>query len=404
MKHLTKIWSMALLFTATVFMVSCGEDDEPVIEVGEGLEVADGLYLVIEGEDPVASMQLTPEQVEADEFGAQEREGFLTGYFYLSAGNYNLVQTVDREIAATVGGSIETIAYDTIEVPLTYQLVDEATDGGEAFALAEGLYKIAHDDSRSEIVIFPINRVALIGEATPNGGNNDTPLSGSANAEGASWTASDIILRSGWYKFRFNSTWNIDRRIDPAAGLGAENGYLMFTNFGGDINNLSPGNVGGNFEMTADNAGVYSVEVSFNSDNGFAFSQNKTGDVEPITFVPEENRWAVVGAATEFGWPGPDCGVEGEDVDMTYEGLTNGTHTWTVEVTLAADQFKFRPNDCWDDGELNFGNTTIEGPAAGNISNPENGNMSNDVAATYNITLTTSNDGESYIANFEVVE
>ncbi|MGJ3235666.1 SusF/SusE family outer membrane protein [Marivirga sp.] len=390
MKNLTKLWSLALLLTAAMFMVSC-DDDEPVIDVDEdGLSVADGIYIATEGEDPVATMQLTPEQVEAEGFGAQEREGFVTGYFYLSSGDYNIVQTVDREVSATFGGSLETINYGSEEEPLTYDLIADATDGGEAFTIEEGLYKIAHDELTSEILIFKINSVGLIGAATPNGGSADTPLSGSVDENGGTWTASDIILRAGWYKFRFNTTWNVDRRVDPAAGFAADNGYMMFTNFGGSIDNLAPGNVGGNFEMSSDNEGVYDIEVAYAVDGGFSFSQERTGDAPEITFDPEEYKWAFVGNATADNWG------EFNDRNLVYKGDEGGTHTWVGAVTFVAEgEFKFRANDAWDvdlGGSLPADGSEVSlTPAGANIPSPG--------AGAYYVVITTSDEGETWNAS-----
>ncbi|WMN11234.1 hypothetical protein QYS49_37640 [Marivirga salinae] len=391
MKNLTKLWSLALLLTAAMFMVSC-EEDEPTIDVDEdGLTVSDGLYLVAEGENPVATMQLTPEQVEADGFGAQERSGFVTGYFNLTAGSYNIVETVDREISATFGGSTETINSGTEDAPLTYDVVADATDDGQAFTVEAGLYKIAYDEMTGEIVIFNIESVGLIGAATPNG-DDDTPLSGSVDENGGTWTGSDILLRTGWYKFRFNSSWNIDRRIDPDGGLGADNGYLMFTNFGGSIDNLEPGNVGGNFEMTAENEGIYDVEITFTNDGGFAYSQDRTGDAPEITFDPAEYQFGIIGSANANGFDA--------DRNLHYVGLNEGVHKWVGVVYFGEEsvdgerRFKFRTNDDW---AFNLGGTL---PADGSEATlAVNGaDIAAPAAGAYYITLTTADEGGTWIS------
>lgn len=83
MKNLTKLWSLALLLTAAVFMVSC-DDDEPIVEVTEGLSVADGYYFVVEGEEPVAEKALLPEKVEEGNGSNDpiDREGFYGNYVF----------------------------------------------------------------------------------------------------------------------------------------------------------------------------------------------------------------------------------------------------------------------------------------------------------------------------------
>jgi hypothetical protein len=389
MKNLTKLWSLALLLTATLFMVSC-EEDEPTIEVDEdGLSVADGMYIALEGEDPAATMQLTSEQVEDEGFSAQERSGFVTGYFYLSAGNYNIVQTADREVAGTFGGSVETINYGTEDEPITYDVIADATDGGAAFSIEEGLYKIAHDELTSEIMIFKINSVGLIGAATPNGGSSDTPLSGSADETGGAWSASDLILRSGWYKFRFNSTWGVDRRVDPALGFGSDNGYLMFTNFGGTIASLEPGNVGANFEMTAEQEGTYNVEVSYDMESGFAYSESRTGDAPEITFDPAEYQWAFVGNATADNWG------EFNDRSLVYKGQEGDTHTWVGAAMFAAEgESKFRANDDWD---VDLGGSLAADGSQATLS-AGGADIASPGAGSYYVVITTSDEGATWNA------
>jgi hypothetical protein len=401
MKNLTKLWSLALLLTASLFMVSC-EEDEPVIDVDDtGLAVSDGYYFTLDDEDPVAEKALLPEKIEGAEFAAVDREGFFGNYVFLPAGSYKLKKVEEREVVSTIGGSLEAPEGDD-----EGYLVAKPTEDGAAISVAAaGYYKVSYDEELAELIMMQVTSVSLIGSATPNGWGADTELdvAQEASDEGFAFSTSDIVMRGGEFKIRINNRWTIDRRIDrEAEEFDPNNGYVAFTNYGGAPGNLVAG--GGNMAFAAADEGTYDVSITLTNEGGASFESDRTGDAPEITFIPEENQWAVVGAATELGWPSGECGDTGEDVDMSYDGVVDGTYTWTVEVNLNQDQFKFRPNDCWDDGELNFGNTTLEGPAADNFSNPENGNISCDVAATYSIVLTTSDDGTSYVANFSVVE
>ena len=399
MKNFKKLWAVALMLAASFAMVSCDED-EPTIDVGEGLNVADGIYIAKEGEDPVATAQLFSEQVEADGFGAQEREGFVASYVFLEAGNYNIVETVDREVASTWGG---TLADST-----TYKVAIVSEDGAAFNISSNGLYKITYDEMTSEVLVFKIDVVGLIGDATPGGGGTDTELSGSVNAQGGSWSVDNVIMRAGWYKIRFNSNWNINRKIDPAGDLSASNGYLAFTNLGGTSpESLSDGNVDGNLNIVGPDEegpkdGVYSFEVTWDPTNGFALSQERTGDAPaPDPFEPDDNRWAVVGAATSLGWPSNnDCGAADQDVDMTYDGVVDGAHTWTITIDLAADEFKFRKNDCWDGDKGVGGFESIEGPDADKIGGDNN--FACLEAGTYLITLKTADSGDTYTVAFDL--
>ena len=91
---------------------ACQSDDEVVIiddTPADGVNVADGLYLAAVGADPVAGAVLTSEVVEAEGFGSQARDGFVGGYVYLEAGDYNFVQVTDKAVVATWGGSADDI-------------------------------------------------------------------------------------------------------------------------------------------------------------------------------------------------------------------------------------------------------------------------------------------------------
>ncbi len=401
MKNFKNLWAIALLLAASFVMVSC-DDDEPIIEVGDGLAVADGFYFTVDGEDPVAEKALLPEKVEGEGFAAVDRDGFFGNYVFLEAGDYQLQKVESREIASTVGG---TLAEPTDSTQSGYLIAKTTVDGSALNVASSGYYKVSYDETLSELIMMKVTSVSIIGNATPNGWSTDTQIAaeGTASDDGFSFSSGDIDMVAGEFKIRINNRWTIDRRTDrTATEFDPNNGYVAFTNYGGDVANLIPG--GSNMIWTAEDRGVYTIEIDLSNDVGASFSSNKTGDITVEPFDPEENKWAVAGAATPLGWPAGACGDEGEDVDMTYEGEASGTYTWTVEVVLAVDEFKFRPNDCWDDGELNFSNTTVAGPDAANITNPANGNMKNNVAGNYKIIVTTSDEGVSYTANFELLE
>lgn len=400
MKNFKNLWAVALVLIASLFMVSC-KDEEPTIIIEEGLNVADGYYFVVEGEDPVADKALLPEKVEGAGFAATDRDGFFGNYVFLNAGSYSIQNVVAKEVVSTISGALG----DPIEEGETGYKITKPTEGGSAIVIAnDGYYKVSYDETLNELIMMEVTSVSIIGNATPNGWGGDTNIAadGSASDAGFNFSASDLEMVSGEFKIRINDRWTIDRRIDKTAQeFDPTNGFVAYTNYGGAPTDLVPG--GGNMAWSADDRGVYTFNITLSNAVGAELTYEKTGDIVVNALVPEENKWAVVGAATELGWPAGACGVADEDVDLVYQGKTGDTYTWTVELPLKVDQFKFRKNDCWDDGELNFNNTTVTGSAAANISNPDNGNMSCDVAGTYAITLTTSDEGVSYTADFTLL-
>ncbi len=398
MKNLTKLWSLALLLTASMFMVSC-EKDEPTIEVDEGLALSDGYYFAIDGEDPSQNTRLQPELVEGEEFAAVEREGFFGNYVFLTAGDYNLVSVVAKEITSTLGGSLTEIPGAELtgdEVATGYDLAIMEEDGAKINIANDGFFKISYDETTSELIVMEVETVSILGSATANGWT-DTELNiiYSSPEEGLMLEKTGMILSNGEFKIRINNGWKIVRTNE------AGNGYIPFTNYGGTIESLVAG--GGNI-LFEQGSGEYTVEVTLTNDGGASLSFTKTG--EGPTFNPQENNWAVVGAATDLGWPANnDCGAPDQDIDMTYDGEVNGAYTWSVELNLATDQFKFRTNDCWNTN-LNYTQVEVIGPDAANITNAggNDNNFLNNVAGRYNIVLSTANDGESYSVSFELLE
>lgn len=526
MKNLTKLWSLALLLTAAMFMVSC-EEDEPTIDVTEGINVADGYYFVVEGEDPVADKALLPERVEGEGNTPTDREGFFGNYVYLEAGDYQIQKVESKEVTSTLGGSLSNVVVEDLvnadEEPFDgYQLALLENEGEPLNIANDGFFKISYDETTTELIVMEVKKVSFIG--APSGWSDVEMDVVSSNPEdGFVFETSGVEIRQGdMYKLRINNGWKIIRTNE------AETGYVAFTNYGGSADALV---AGGSDIPFAQEDGVYTINVELQNDGGAFVEFTKTGEAaafvpedyqwaitgaatpngwanddesdDPIgvdidfnyegesggtytwliesidltadqfkfrandawssvlgfssvtlagpdadlivaasaddnfentqygeykitlttsddganytasfellqayddggsdAFDPNNNQWAVVGAATELGWPEGDCGVEGEDVDMTYDGEVDGAHTWSVTLPLTVDEFKWRKNDCWADGELNFSNTTMTGPNSDNFSNPENGNVKCDVAGTYEIVLTTSDEGASYTAEF----
>ena len=383
---ITQLIKFSLIGLLGAFMmVSCGDDDEPVINPGGGgsddeINVQDGLFLTISGEDPSSTAVMVAEVVEANDFQSQERSGFVSGYMWLESGSYQVVQIEDKAVVATIGGVAETISEgagsDCGHTTIT-KVTTEAD--GAAFTVGEsGLYKVSHDQMTSELIMYNIKDASIIGSATPNGWGGDTPLTGSVTADGASWSAEGIILRSGEWKVRFNCNWGLNRRIDPNGSLNdADNGYQSFTNFGGDVTSLVTG--GSNIQQMED--GEYTLTLEWTARDGFFLDANRTGDAPSISFNPNDFQMAVIGDATPMGW----------DADRNlFHKEEAGVHTWYGVVTFAdAGEYKFRANDAWD---VNYG---------GDLAGLTNGgdNIPTPGAGAWYIVLSTADEGETWTAS-----
>ena len=384
----TSLFKFGLLGLLGAFMmVSCGDDDDPIINNpggGDGLNVQDGLFMTIAGEDPSSLAVMEAEVVEANDFLTQDRSGFVAGFMWLEAGSYQIVQVEDREVVATIGGAAETIADGAGSDCGHTDIVRVATeaDGAPFSVPTSGLYKVTHDQMTGELIMYNINDASVIGSATEGGWSADTPMSaiGDITADGAVWEATEVLMRSGEWKVRFNCNWGINRRIDPNGSLNdASNGYQLFTNFGGSVNNLDPG--GSNIQQTED--AFFTVRLEWSPRDGFFLTQERTGDAPTVTFNPNDFQMAVIGDATANGW----------DADRNlFHKEEGGVHTWYGVVTFAdSGAFKFRANDEW--------NFDLGGPDLTNLGIGGNGaNIDSPGAGAYYITLSTADEGSTWSA------
>jgi len=399
MKRASKFLSM-LLGVAIIFGASSCKKDEPVIPTAEGIPVADGIYITQAGVDPVPAGQLVAESVEAPDFGVQTREGFSGNFVYLTAGSYNLVNVVNKAITETIGGSATVESHDLGNcTPLNYTLVSTAVDGA-AFAVAtEGLYKVTYDVATSEALLVHITNVGIVGSATSIGWTDGetVDLPGTITADGATWTATGIVLRKGDFKVRLNCNWVLDRRIDPTISLtDASNGYQIFTNFGGTPDNLVMGNGGTPRDISVSAVGgaapdeaEYTMTVTWSATAGFAMTLERTAEAPLITYDPANFPFGIRGTA------GIDWGT---GINLFYK-LNGNTHTWLGMVELSENvaagdgsgEFKIT-----DGAGIWLGATAVTDNTGGLLSGTDNLIVSSGNAGFYYVVVTTSDDGVTY--------
>lgn len=400
-----------LAFAMIALVLSCS-DDKSNIGGGGSVPVADGFYVTKVGITPVSSSQLVAEQVEADAFASQDRSGFLANYVYLTAGSYNIVSVIDQEISKTLGGAAVVETNETIANPdgtgsdcdlHAYILVEEFAEAGAAIVIAtEGLYKVSMDNETKEFVFYNIVKGQLIGAASPAGWSSSAlqDMTGAATATGVAFELSDVEMRPGQYKLRFNCRWGIERRIDPAASPGHEfnNGYVAYTNFGGATTaNLAAG--GANFEIALGQDGMYDFMATWTPADGFEFTVTKVSSLDPITFNPDDFAWGIIGAgAPTNSWA--------TDSDLNYEGKTGSTYKWKGTFTItnsgapnggtenANGEFKFRTNNSWDYNK-GFGDFTKSGSKLGLLTD-SGGNFKAGTTGTFIFEITTSDDGVTW--------
>ena len=188
----------------------------------------------------------------------------------------------------------------------------------------KGFYKINAD--ATALTYTAIAQVwGVIGSATPNGWDDETPLV--YNPEIMKWTGG-MHLTAADIKFRANHDWNYNYGSDEADGT------------------LQAGGKDIPVDLEAD----YVIELDFSTPNAYTYSAN---------------RWGVIGDATPGGWS--------DDTNMTWD---EASQVLTITLDLVVGNFKFRANDNWD---LNYG---------GDLNNLNQGGSDIPIGEAGNYTIT----------------
>ncbi len=284
----------------------------------------------------------------------------------------------------------------------------------------------------------------VIGSATPMDWNDETPLS--LDLSTGIWSGT-VELKTGELKFRANHDWginlgdnNTDGSLEPGGAnipnesVGPTKVVLDFSDpanptyqvgdvvqtqlmTGEKIYLSTDGSTTAGMESlySADQDGNYSGFLSLTTSDSFqlidpdyndgeVWGSDNNSDIAPgagtisvdadgFYFVNVNLKdemismyliesMAVVGPATGLGWPTQADGTDGEDLDMTIDAAAQ---TFTFQGALVVGEFKFRPNNRWD--QFDLGGSDTDGVLA-----IKGGNLSNDTAGTFTITVDVSDD------------
>lgn len=377
MKFLSLVFSMAMI---SLFMACGGEDDTPDIDdiIDDVPAVADGIYIIgsASSEDPSDSVKMAPGYVGSGEL----REGFYEAYIYLGSGSFNFVFYAEEE-PTSYGGTYESLPLQD-NADLTHGMGDLAADGAAITPPSEGLYHVHLDQSTNLFFLTKVEYFEIIGSATEDAWNSGQELAlKSASANEVVFEGTNIILRTGEYKFRYNSNWDTNQTGNPDL----PEGLNLHSNIGLD----GVAGSASNFPFTGDD-GAYTVTVTYTPGIGSSmeWSLERTGDAPEITFDPAEYQLGVIGSGTAGYWD--------TDRDLVYKGLdaTKG-HRWAGVVYLLADSvFKFRANDAWDfnlGGSLGLGAEATLQRDAGDIPVPG-------ASGAYYVEVYTADEGATWKA------
>src|SRR5664280_119988 len=173
---------------------------------------------------------------------------------------------------------------------------------GGNFTSPAGYYKINVNAAASPMTYAALATVwGVIGDASPNGWNDETALTYSPSLR--TWNGG-MSLTAAYIKFRANHSWDYNYGSDLADGK------------------LSAG--GANIQITL--AADYAFTLDLSNPNAYTYSLN---------------RWGLIGDATPDGW--------NSDQNLTWDATNK---VFKVTLNLVVGAIKFRANDAWD---LNYG-------------------------------------------------
>ncbi len=331
---LLKLNLLWMLIAALFISVSCSDDDDD--DTTPPVLVEDGLY--VKG-DATGLPALDPKGLMTagiNEVNQAARTGMYEMYVAIdnSAAGFNIVKKA---------GSVETVygpaTFDTVTISggdqpnVKIQKGTFAANSSKFTVPESGLFHIALDMDNMTMVIIPVTKWAILGGATENGwGDTDLPLKGTFSKTMMEYEATGIVLRAGDFKLRHSGGWKVELL----------EGVKCNTNFGGacDANTLAltlvPG--GSNYPFPGAKEGIYTVNLKWQLDGGYAATLTKTGDVEPLPEYPEALYMIGDGVGT-WDWAITDLPM------VPVNGHANAF--WKIVWMNGTGGFKFCPEKQW---------------------------------------------------------
>ncbi len=389
-------WVMLMSFA--LISTSCTKDDDDDDTPGGGTTpVEDGTYLTGEAtgfSEINIDMAMWVGREEGEEFASVEREGMWELFAYLTADKDFSMVTVAGATQTTYGikdgtAATKVLAGENSQINATIDTGMVVTDGTAWQVKADGLYHIVVDINSETYYIMPINTFGIIGDATLNGWSGEVEMTEeSLTAEAGKWTLTDIELRQGSFKFRYDNGWKVNA-----------SGYVLFSNIGTDGG--TSWMMGGNgWSIPLEDQGLYDVTFEWSLSDGFSYTTVKKGDIAVTDWtgvvldavgdgVSADNANAIEDPSA-WGW-GYKLIADNDGVPAINENM----YTWTWNgITLVENAgFKLRTengeapaNGNGASFDVGFGAVNA-GLSSENVVE-DGGNITVTVAGNYNITLT----------------
>lgn len=365
MKKFIENFGKLTVALALIFAISCNSNDvDDVIDdiINEGPSLDDGYYIIgsAVSADTTDANKLVAAKVSAPDFGSQDRSGFYETFVYMGAGSFNFIKVDGDNITSFGAAPVE----GTGGTPAITIYQGEYSDNTSGTSPVSGkLVHVSLDEKTGQYILVPIDYYEVIGDATEGGwGTGQELAQKSASASKVEFEATNVVLRAGSFKIRYNSVWNIDLDADDCDEK--ESACLnFFTNFGGTVDEMEAG--GSNFSFSGE--GAYTVNLTYTpgEGNSMALKLTRTGDVEPLPTYPETIY--IIGAGTTYDWPSANPNEKTEAVMHTVPDA-DGLY-WKILSLKASSGFKLAGAG-WANPNLGFAEITefdSEGVTASNV-------------------------------------
>jgi len=368
-------WTFAMIafVGVSVVMTSCkgeDEDDDPIVVVEDGIYIK-GAGTALTELTANGLMKSTTNEANAN----APRPELLQFYVAVKAGadGFNIVK-VDGGVSKTMGPGA-----DFVKIEGEVLTGDEPKNGLWRGTLAEtetpftveedGLYHVVYDTELGVVALAKADW-GIVGGATPAGWDtNDLLKQGAFDLNKITYEATEMIMTVDNFKFRYANGWKII--------MDAEGTIKVNTNFGGTVAAL----VEGGSDIANAEAGVYTVNMTWELGKGFVATQTKTGEYEPPTF-PE--AMYIVGDATAYGWDAPG-GNAAAVMHKIAGGGTNDGIFWKICYIETGKGFKLAAA-AW--GAPNLGHADVTEFDANGVAVADNGgNMSVATSGMYMVVL-----------------
>jgi starch-binding outer membrane protein SusE/F len=297
--------NILILFTATIFLVSCDKEEFTVLNPDATTTVSLSVNDVILNKDNAGIDVLTVSWTDPD-------YGFDSGASYkiilTSADNTSKEISVGTELSKV----FETVELNKILLGLGFVKDTQASVTIQIKAILSE-YKVINSNSVTLTATAYEDKLDLstiwgvVGSATVNSWDGpDMPF---FTTDDSNVLVAYVTLIDGEIKFRSDNSWTLNYGDDGLDGTLEEGGA--------------------NIPVTA---GTY--KILFNT--------------SALTYTIEAFTWGLVGDATTNSWDGPD-------MPFVYDSFSD---TWRAIVSLGDGEFKFRFNNDWG---LNYGDDGNDG-------------------------------------------